>query len=102
MPQPTDKLSNLQPNEPQPPEALQSGEPDPRTKQHLNYGDKIFVRVPRLDIPFYQAMAQDYYQRGKISQPSIGLLTKKCLIMAGNSWNKMMIQLAILDYEREE
>ena len=95
MPQPTDKFSNLQPNEPQPPEALQRSEP-------VNSSNKIFVRLPRLYMPFYQAMAEDYYQTGRISQPSIGLLTKKCLIMAGNSWKRMMIQLENVDYERKE
>jgi hypothetical protein len=102
MSQPTDKFSISQPNELQRPEALQSGEPNPRTKQPVNNSDKIFLRLPRLYIPFYQAMAEDYYQRGRISQPSIGLFAKKCLLMAGNSWDRMIIQLRNLDYEREE
>ncbi len=58
MPQPADKFSNLQPNEPQPPEALQRSE-------HVNSSNKIFFRLPRLYIPFYQAMAEDCPQHGQ-------------------------------------
>jgi len=46
-------------------------------------------------------MAEDYYQRGKIVQPSIGLLAKTCLITAGNAWNRMMQQLMTQEFERK-
>ena len=55
------------------------------TRQLVN---KIFFRLPDSYIPIFQAMAEDFYLRGKIPAPSIGLLAKYCLIMAGNAWNK--------------
>lgn len=102
MIQPTDKFGNLQPNEPQRPEGLEGIEPNPDTKDPVNYGTKIFIRLRSSYTAFFQAMAEDYYRRGLISKPSIGLLTKKCLFMAGNSWNIKMIRLRNVDYERQE
>ncbi|MDQ6666847.1 MAG: hypothetical protein M3Y53_01320 [Thermoproteota archaeon] len=46
-------------------------------------------------------MAEDYYERGKIKQPTIGLLAKTCLITAGNAWNRMQIQLVNKEYQRK-
>ncbi len=46
-------------------------------------------------------MAEDYYERGKIKQPTIGLLAKTCLITAGNAWNRMQIQLVNKEYEKK-
>jgi len=62
--------------------------------------NKFFFRLPSTYISFFQAMAKDYYERGKIPSPSIALLAKTCLITAGNAWNRMMIQLINKDFER--
>jgi hypothetical protein len=89
-----------QPNESPRPEALQTSEQNRETKEPVD-NSKIFIRLPSSYIPFFQAMAEDYYKRGRIPKPSIGLLTKKCLIMAGNSWNRMMVQLKSKELEQE-
>ena len=62
--------------------------------------NKIFFRLPPSSIPFFQSMAEDYYQRGKIKAPTIGLLAKKCLMTAGDAWNRMTLQLMTQDFER--
>jgi hypothetical protein len=101
MIQPSDKFDNLQPNEPQRRDGLGGTEPNSDTKDPVNKSNKIFIRLPSIYIPFFQAMAEDYYRRNKISRPSIGLLTKKCLFMAGHSWNRRMVLLKNVDYEGE-
>jgi hypothetical protein len=63
--------------------------------------NKIFFRLSSHHLSFFQAMAQDYYGRGKIKSPTIGLLAKTCLITAGNAWNRMMHQLMTQDFERK-
>jgi hypothetical protein len=68
------------------------------TKQQVQ--NKFFFRLPSAYISFFQSMADDYYQRGKIKAPSISLLAKTCLITAGNAWNRMMIQIMNKDFER--
>jgi uncharacterized protein YhjY with autotransporter beta-barrel domain len=73
----------------------------PEIRQKVNNSNRIFLRLPSAYIPFFQAMAQDYYQREKIESPSIGLLAKTCLITAGNVWNRMCIQLMNKEYERK-
>jgi len=60
-----------------------------------------YFRLSQPYVPFFQAMAEDYYQRGKIESPSIGLLAKTCLITAGNAWNRMQIQLMNKEWERK-
>jgi len=70
-------------------------------KKKVNNSNRIYFRLPGSYIPFFQAMAEDYYQRGKIVQPSIGLLAKTCLITAGNAWNRMMQQLMTQEFERK-
>jgi cytoskeletal protein RodZ len=60
-----------------------------------------YFRLPQSYIPFFQAMAEDYYQRGKIKAPSISLLAKTCLITACNAWNRMQAQLRNKEYERK-
>jgi hypothetical protein len=60
-----------------------------------------YLRLPLSYVPFFQAMAEDYFQRGKIESPTIGLLAKTCLITAGNAWNRMQIQLMNKEYERK-
>jgi hypothetical protein len=62
--------------------------------------NKFFFRLPSSYISFFQAMGEDYYQRGKITSPSIALLAKTCLITAGNAWNRMVIQLINMEFER--
>jgi hypothetical protein len=46
-------------------------------------------------------MARDYYQRGKIESATIGLLAKTCLLIAGNAWNRMQVQLMNKENERK-
>ena len=75
------------------------GQQQPEQKK-VNNSNRIFLRLPSSYIPFFQAMAQDYYQRGKIKTPTIGLLAKTSLITAGNAWNRMMHQLMTRDFER--
>jgi hypothetical protein len=60
-----------------------------------------YIRLPQTYVPFFQAMAEDYHQRGKIESPSIGLLAKTCLITAGNAWNRMMQHLRTQEFERK-
>jgi hypothetical protein len=60
-----------------------------------------YIRLPRAYAPFFQAMAEDYYQRGKIKAPTIGLLAKICLMTAGNAWNRMQIQLMNKEWEQK-
>jgi hypothetical protein len=60
-----------------------------------------YIRLPLSYVSFYQAMAEDYYQRGKIKAPSISLLAKTCLITGGNAWNRMMHQLMTQEFERK-
>ena len=60
-----------------------------------------YLRLPLSYVPFFQAMARDYYQRGKIKSPTIGLLAKTCLITAGNSWNRMQVQQMNKGYEKK-
>jgi hypothetical protein len=76
------------------------GQQQPAVRQKVNNSNRIFLRLPGSYIPFFQAMAKDYYDRGKIPSPSIALLAKTCLITAGNAWNRMMIQLINKDFER--
>jgi len=64
--------------------------------------NKIFVRLPKRSVSFFEEMAQDYYERGMIPAPSIGLLTKACLITAGNAWNKFQFQLMNKEVEINE
>jgi RsiW-degrading membrane proteinase PrsW (M82 family) len=75
------------------------GQGHPEVRQKVNNSNRIFLRMPSSYIPFFQAMAEDYYQRGKIKAPSISLLAKTCLITAGNAWNRMMIQLINKEFE---
>lgn len=63
--------------------------------------NKFFFRLPPQHISFYEAMAQDYYQRGRIPRPRVSLLAKKCLMNAGNSWNRMQLQVMNQEYERK-
>jgi hypothetical protein len=60
-----------------------------------------YIRLPLSYVSFFQAMAEDYYQRGKIKAPSISLLAKTCLITAGNAWNRTQIKLMTQDVEKE-
>jgi hypothetical protein len=64
--------------------------------------NKIFVRLPKQSVSFFEEMAQDYYERGIIPAPSIGLLTKACLITAGNAWNRLQFQLMNKEVEINE
>jgi hypothetical protein len=73
----------------------------PPTLQQQVVKNKIFFRLQYSYRPFFQAMAEDYYQRGKIDSPSIGLLAKACLMTAGNAWNRMMLQLMTQDFEKK-
>jgi hypothetical protein len=75
------------------PEQVQQKKQQART----NY----YIRLPQSYAPFFQAMAEDYYQRGKIKAPSISLLAKTCLLTAGNAWNRMKVQLMNKEYERK-
>lgn len=38
---------------------------------------------------------------GKIPSPSISLLARKCLMNAGEAWNRMLLQLMNQKYERK-
>lgn len=60
-----------------------------------------YLRLPLSYVPFFQAMARDYYQRGEIKSPTIGLLAKTCLITAGNAWNRMQVQQMNKGYEKK-
>jgi hypothetical protein len=62
--------------------------------------NKFFFRLPPQHISFYEAMAQDYYQRGIIPRPKVSLLAKKCLMNAGNSWNRTQLQIMKQESER--
>jgi hypothetical protein len=42
--------------------------------------NKFFFRLKSSYRSFFQTMAEDYYQRGKIKAPSISLLAKTCLL----------------------
>jgi hypothetical protein len=64
---------------------------DQRKREEIK--TKYYVRLRPAYIPFFQAMAEDYYQRSKIKSPTIGLLAKTCLITAGYAWNRMQVQL---------
>jgi hypothetical protein len=64
--------------------------------------NKIFFRLHSSYFSFFQAMAEDYYKKGKIKAPTIGLLAKKCLMTAGGAWNRMTIQLMTQDFERRQ
>ncbi|MDQ6666686.1 MAG: hypothetical protein M3Y53_00495 [Thermoproteota archaeon] len=75
--------------------------PKTHARQKVNNSNRIYLRLPSSYLSFFQAMAEDYYQRGKIEAPSIGLLAKTCLITAGNAWNRMCIQLMNKEYERK-
>jgi|GEM_PF-908366 hypothetical protein len=77
------------------------GQQQPEVRQKVNNTNRIFLRLPSSYVPFFQAMAQDYYQREKIESPSIGLLAKTCLITAGNAWNRMQIQLMNKESQRK-
>lgn len=59
-----------------------------------------YFRLPQSYEPFFQAMAENYYQRSKIKAPSISLLAKTCLIITGNAWNRMQIQLMNQNLEK--
>ena len=78
------------------------GQQQPEVRQKVNNSNRIFLRLPGSYIPFFQAMAQDYYQRGKIKAPSISLLAKTCLLTAGNAWNRMMIQIMNKEWEKKQ
>lgn len=71
---------------------------DQRKREEIK--TKYYVRLRPAYIPFFQAMAEDYYQRGKIESPTIGLLAKTCLITAGNAWNRVQIKLMTQDFEK--
>ncbi len=72
-----------------------------QVKQKKQQGrTNYYIRLPPAYIPFFQAMAEDYYQRSKIEAPSISLLAKTCLITAGNAWNRMQIKLMNQDFEK--
>ena len=77
------------------------GEQQPKVRQKVNNSNRIFFRIAGSYTTFFQAMAEDYYQRGKIESPTIGLLAKTCLIIAGNAWNRMQAQLMNEKYKRK-
>lgn len=72
---------------------------DQRKREQIK--TKYYIRLRPAYFAFFQAMARDYYERGKIKEPSIGLLAKTCLITAGNAWNRMQAQLKNNNYQRK-
>ena len=81
MPKFTEKQSNYQ-----------STELGPGTKHLINDSNKVFFRLPYSYVSFFQAMADAYHREGKIQAPSIGLLAKMCMIIAGNAWDRTISQ----------